>query len=92
MSLVGEAVKGWLSSMSGGGARAELGEGSMQGCSGFQLPRAGALVCYGPREVVREAKEPTVVRNCVEKLTHRRRVFGKIWEEGTVQGPKMWPA
>ena len=92
MSLAGEAVQEWLSSMSGGGTRAELREGSMQGCSGFQLPRAGARFCCGPREVVREAKEPTVVRNCGEKLTHRRWVFGKIWEEGTVQGPKMWPA
>jgi len=78
--------------MSGCAARAKLGEGSMQGCSGFQLPRAGARVSCGPREAVREAKEPTVVWNCGEKLTHRRWVFGEIWEEGTVQGPKMWPA
>ena len=69
-----------------------LVEGSLQGCSGFQLPRAGARVCCGPEEAVREAKEPTMVRDCGEKLTHRRRVFGGIWEEGAVQGPKMWPA
>ena len=73
-----------------------LGEVSWRGrwdvAPGLQLSRASARVCCGPREVVREAKEPTVVRNCGEKLTHRRWVFGEIWEEGAVQGPKMWPA